>query len=113
MGSALEIDLDPDSDLHVVPRHQGQTGTGCYKLHDHRIHDYRVAAEDRQTERHRLLQHQYSPPLQQQQQQEPGQHILDMPIQQHRQASRQLSSPSHKSMVGSNGRGNSSQTMHV
>ena len=37
MGSQLEIDMDPDGDLTVVPRHQGQTGTGCYKLHDHRI----------------------------------------------------------------------------
>lgn len=39
MGSQLEIDMDPDGDLTVVPRHQGQTGTGCYKLHDHRIYD--------------------------------------------------------------------------
>ena len=37
MGSQLEIDMDPDGDLTVVPRHQGQTGTGCYKLHDHRL----------------------------------------------------------------------------
>ena len=28
MGSQLEIDMDPDGDLTVVPRHQGQTGTG-------------------------------------------------------------------------------------
>ncbi len=42
MGSQLEIDMDPDGDLTVVPRHQGQTGTGCYKLHDHQIFDPRV-----------------------------------------------------------------------
>ena len=42
MGSQLEIDMDPDGDLTVVPRHQGQTGTGCYKLHDHRIFDFKV-----------------------------------------------------------------------
>ena len=41
MGSQLEIDMDPDGDLTVVPRHQGQTGTGCYRLHDHRLHDIR------------------------------------------------------------------------
>ena len=39
MGSQLEIDMDPDGDLTVVPRHQGQTGTGCYKLHDHKLVD--------------------------------------------------------------------------
>lgn len=37
MGSQLEIDMDPEGDLTVVPRHHGQTGTGCYRLHDHRI----------------------------------------------------------------------------
>ena len=37
MGSQLEIDMDPEGDLTVVPRHVGNTGTGCYKLHDHRI----------------------------------------------------------------------------
>ena len=42
MGSQLEIDMDPDGDLTVVPRHQGQTGTGCYKLHEHQIFDPRV-----------------------------------------------------------------------
>ncbi len=42
MGSQLEIDMDPDGDLTVVPRHQGQTGTGCYKLHDHQV-SYRQA----------------------------------------------------------------------
>ena len=35
MGSQLEIDMDPDGDLTIVPRHHGQTGTGCYNLHDH------------------------------------------------------------------------------
>ena len=39
MGSQLEIDMDPDGDLTVVPRHTGQTGTGCYRLHDHQIYD--------------------------------------------------------------------------
>ena len=39
LGSQLEIDLDPDGDMTVVPRHVGNTGTGCYKLHDHTIRD--------------------------------------------------------------------------
>ena len=39
LGSQLEIDLDPDGDMTVVPRHVGNTGTGCYKLHDHGIRD--------------------------------------------------------------------------
>ena len=39
MGSQLEIDMDPDGDLTVVPRHTGQTGTGCYRLHDHQIYE--------------------------------------------------------------------------
>ncbi len=30
MGSQLEIDMDPDGDLTVVPRHVGNTGTGMY-----------------------------------------------------------------------------------
>ena len=39
LGSQLEIDLDPDGDMTVVPRHVGNTGTGCFKLHDHGIRD--------------------------------------------------------------------------
>ena len=39
LGSQLEIDLDPDGDVTIVPRHVGNTGTGCYKLHDHLIKD--------------------------------------------------------------------------
>lgn len=39
LGSQLEIDLDPDGEMTVVPRHVGNTGTGCYKLHDHTIRD--------------------------------------------------------------------------
>lgn len=39
LGSQLEIDLDPDGDVTIVPRHVGNTGTGCYKLHDHTIRD--------------------------------------------------------------------------
>lgn len=39
LGSQLEIDLDPDGELTVVPRHVGNTGTGCYKMHDHTIRD--------------------------------------------------------------------------
>ncbi|CAB4064090.1 KCNB1 [Lepeophtheirus salmonis] len=30
MGSQLEIDMDPEGDAAVIPRHQGHTGTGCY-----------------------------------------------------------------------------------
>ena len=37
MGSQLEIDLDPEGSETVVPRHTGQTGTGCFHLHDHSI----------------------------------------------------------------------------
>ena len=39
LGSALEIDLDPDGDLTCVPRHVGNTGTGCFRMHDHTIRD--------------------------------------------------------------------------
>ena len=41
LGSQLEIDLDPDDTtmVSVVPRHVGNTGTGCFKLHDHGIRD--------------------------------------------------------------------------
>ncbi len=35
MGSQLEIDMDPEGEAAVVPRHQGMTGTGCFHLHDH------------------------------------------------------------------------------
>ncbi|XP_040567546.1 uncharacterized protein [Lepeophtheirus salmonis] len=37
MGSQLEIDMDPEGDAAVIPRHQGHTGTGCYRLYDHRL----------------------------------------------------------------------------
>ena len=37
LGSQLEIDMDPEGEAAVIPRHVGNTGTGCYKLHDHRI----------------------------------------------------------------------------
>ena len=37
MGSQLEIDLDPEGSETIVPRHTGQTGTGCFHLHDHSI----------------------------------------------------------------------------
>ena len=36
LGSQLEIDIDPEGEAVVMPRHIGNTGTGCYKLHDHR-----------------------------------------------------------------------------
>ena len=39
LGSALEIDLDPDGDLTCVPRHVGNTGTGCFRMHDHGMKD--------------------------------------------------------------------------
>ena len=37
LGSQLEIDMDPEGEAAVIPRHVGNTGTGCYKLHDHRM----------------------------------------------------------------------------
>ena len=40
MGSALEIDMDPDGDvLQGTSRHVGNTGTGCFRMHDHLIND--------------------------------------------------------------------------
>ena len=41
LGSQLEIDLDPEGECVIFAgqRHVGNTGTGCYKLHDHRIRD--------------------------------------------------------------------------
>ena len=37
LGSQLEIDMDPEGEAAVIPRHVGNTGTGCYKMHDHRM----------------------------------------------------------------------------
>ena len=39
LGSQLEIDLDPENEMAGLTRHVGSTGTGCYKLHNHRIKD--------------------------------------------------------------------------
>ena len=36
LGSQLEIDIDPEGEATIMPRHLGNTGTGCFKLHDHR-----------------------------------------------------------------------------
>ena len=47
MGSQLEIDLDPEGSETIVPRHTGQTGTGCFHLHDHSILET-LEAGDRQ-----------------------------------------------------------------
>ena len=41
LGSQLEIDMDPEGEAAIVPRHQGNTGTGCYRLFDHDIEDTR------------------------------------------------------------------------
>ena len=41
LGSQLEIDMDPEGEATIVPRHQGNTGTGCYRLFDHDIEDTR------------------------------------------------------------------------
>ena len=37
LGSQLEIDIDPEGEAVILPRHIGNTGTGCFKLHDHRF----------------------------------------------------------------------------
>ena len=37
LGSQLEIDIDPEGEATILPRHLGNTGTGCFKLHDHRF----------------------------------------------------------------------------
>ena len=37
LGSQLEIDIDPEGEATIMPRHLGNTGTGCFKLHDHRF----------------------------------------------------------------------------
>ena len=34
LGSQVDVDMD-ESVPDPVPKHQGHTGTGCYKLHDH------------------------------------------------------------------------------
>ena len=34
LGSQVDVDID-ESVPDPVPKHQGHTGTGCYKLHDH------------------------------------------------------------------------------
>ena len=41
LGSQLEIDMDPEGEAAILPRHQGNTGTGCYKLYDHDIEETR------------------------------------------------------------------------
>jgi hypothetical protein len=42
MGSQLEIDIDPEGEAAVLPRHQGNTGTGCFLLHDHAIKESNI-----------------------------------------------------------------------
>merc|ERR1712020_680342 len=37
LGSQPEIDIDPEGEATIMPRHLGNTGTGCFKLHDHRF----------------------------------------------------------------------------
>ena len=37
LGSQVEIDIDPEGEATIMPRHTGNTGTGCFKLHDHRV----------------------------------------------------------------------------
>ena len=37
LGSQLEIDIDPEGEATIMPCHLGNTGTGCFKLHDHRF----------------------------------------------------------------------------
>ena len=39
LGSQLEMDLDPEGECVIFngQRHIGNTGTGCYKLHDTKI----------------------------------------------------------------------------
>ena len=34
LGSQVDVDME-ESVPDPVPKHQGHTGTGCYKLHDH------------------------------------------------------------------------------
>jgi hypothetical protein len=43
LGSQLEIDMDPEGEATVIPLHTGNTGTGCYKMHDHTIRDTKRA----------------------------------------------------------------------
>ncbi|QQP37463.1 Putative LOC100123278 [Caligus rogercresseyi] len=45
MGSQLEIDMDPEGDAAVIPRHQGHTGTGCYRLFDHRLEETAISGQ--------------------------------------------------------------------
>ena len=37
LGSQLEIDIDPEGEATIMPRHLGNTGTGCFKLHDNKF----------------------------------------------------------------------------
>ena len=40
LGSQVDVDMD-ESVPDPVPKHQGHTGTGCYKLHDHEFLKHR------------------------------------------------------------------------
>ena len=45
LGSQLEIDIDPEGEATIMPRHLGNTGTGCFKLHDHRYAETKYRKE--------------------------------------------------------------------
>ena len=55
MGSQLEIDMDPEGEAAVVPKHQGMTGTGCFHLHDHTIAEDMTERKELQIERKMLF----------------------------------------------------------
>ena len=88
LGSQVDVDMD-ESVPDPVPKHQGHTGTGCYKLHDHEFmrpkHRVSTKAEDKADK---------GPPT----------NIMDLPVdsggpQQAVQQLKHIASPAHRSPV--------------
>ena len=88
LGSQVDVDMD-ESVPDPVPKHQGHTGTGCYKLHDHEFMrpKHRVTGAKPEVDK-------TAPPT----------NIMDLPVdsgapQQAVQQLKHMSSPAHRSPV--------------
>ena len=88
LGSQVDVDMD-ESVPDPVPKHQGHTGTGCYKLHDHEFMrpKHRVTGAKPELDK-------TAPPT----------NIMDLPVdsgapQQAVQQLKHMSSPAHRSPV--------------
>ena len=88
LGSQVDVDMD-ESVPDPVPKHQGHTGTGCYKLHDHEFMrpKHRVTGTKPEVDK-------TAPPT----------NIMDLPVdsgapQQAVQQLKHMSSPAHRSPV--------------